>query len=205
MTKFKNQKSDAYREAMAVRRDEAALSKMLVENPVLDPALGAEDVVRFMVAKVDGVALVMERKWGRGTFPQLAGDLMAAKFDSQLAKFDASVQSGMSADVVKHGEAMVRAWGAVESHAMSMGKRPRPVVAFMAALPGGGNLYIVEAQEEVCRITERNAVVMSVAEVAAMLSRDELGRLVIGVKKVFEGVEVQKGPADFDLGDEIPF
>jgi hypothetical protein len=196
---------NAAQKAIAKKNQDQALARSLVANPMLDPSADSSTVIRYMVAKVDEAAVAMERKWGRGTFPQLAGELMAAKFESQQRKLDDAIQAGMCAEVIKHGEAMVRAWAAVEQAAINMGKQPRPVVAFSAPLDGGGTLYVVESQEDTARITERGAVVMSVAEVAALLSRDELGRLVVGVKKVFEDATVVKGPVDFVTGDDIPF
>jgi hypothetical protein len=195
---------DKAKAAMAKKRDDDRLAREMVVDPTMDPSADSVVVVRWIVGKVDALALAMERKWGRGVLPGIAGGLLAAKFESQAAKFDAAVASGISGDAVRHGEAMVRAWNAVEQAALNIGKRPRPVAAFSADLPCGGTLHIVEAQEDVARITDRGAVVMSVAEVASLLSRDELGRLVVGVKKVFDA-EVKKPPADFTVGDDLPF
>ncbi len=197
--------TNAARKAMDQKNRDQQLARSLVVNPELDPSADGRTVIRHMVSKVDGVAVAMERKWGRGVFPALAGDLLAAKFESQQRKLDDAVQEGRSGDVVRHAEAMIRAWGAVEQAALNAGRRPRDVVAFSAPLAGGGTLYIVEAAEDTPRIHERGAVVMTVAEVAELLSRDELGRLVVGVKKVFESAEVVKGPVDFVAGDDIPF
>lgn len=196
---------NAAQKAIIQKNQDQARAQALVKNPALDPSADASTVIRHMVAKVDEVAVAMERKWGRGSFPALAGELLAAKFDSQQRKLDDAIQSGASAEVVKHGEAMIRAWGAVEQAALNAGKAPRLVQAFSAPLDGGGTLYIVESAEDTSRIHERGAVVLSVAEVAALLSRDALGRLVVGVKKVFEDATVVKGPVDFVTGDEIPF
>jgi hypothetical protein len=180
------------------------MAMTVVADPTLDPSADSVTVVRWIVGKVDDVALAMERKWGRGVLPGIAGALLAAKFESQAAKFDTAVESGVASEVVKHGEAMIRAWAAVEAAAEGLGKRPRPVTAFTAKLPCGGTLHIVESDEDTAKVVERGAVVMTVQEVANLLSRDELGRLVVGVKKVFDA-DVVKPPADFDTGDDIPF
>lgn len=195
---------NAAQKAIAKKSQDQRMAQSLVANPRLDPNADGRAVVRHMVARVDETAVEMERKWGRGTLPGLAGEMLASKFDAQMAKFHAAIEAGVSADVERHGEAMIRAWAAVEKEALSRGKKPREVVAFSAELQCGGKLFVVESQEDTAKVFERGAVVMTVQEVADLLSRDELGRIVVGVKKVFDA-EVIKPPPDFTTGDEIPF
>lgn len=168
-----------------------------------DPLAPPEAVIREMVRKVDAVALDMEAKWGRGLLPKLVSSLLASKFDAQANKLDHAVNTGLTVEVIKHANAMIRAWAALDAAAIEAGHKPSPAQAWRTTMEGGKALWIAKDDQEASKVIEKGATVLTVEEVGNLLSKDELGRLVIGVKsKISADV---KEPPNWKTGDEIPF
>jgi hypothetical protein len=191
---------NAPQKAIIKKSQDQSLAKSLVKDPTLDPSADASTVIRHIVSLVDEKAAAMEAKWGRGELPKLVGEFLAGKFQSQASKFDAAIESGLSADVVKHGQAMIRAWDALDAKANELGRKPRVVASFLAKLADGRAMHIVESDADVPMV---KGIVFTAQEIANMLSTDELGRIVLGTKTAFD-CEV-KQPVNWVDGDEIPF
>lgn len=191
---------NAAQRAIQKKSQDQALAQSLVKDPTLDPSADSSTVIRHIVSLVDEKAVAMEAKWGRGELPKLVGEFLAGKFQSQASKFDAAIESGMSADVVKHGQAMIRAWDALDAKAVETGRKPRVVVAFSAKTSCGKTINIVGDDADVPMV---KGIVFTAQEIANMLAADELGRLVLGTKTAF-ACEVQQ-PVNWVDGDEIPF
>jgi hypothetical protein len=191
---------NAAQKAMQQKRTDTALAQAMVNDPTLDPSADSSTVIRHIVSLVDEKATDMEAKWGRGELPKLVGEFLAAKFQSQADKLAVAIDGGASAEVVKHGQAMIRAWDALDAKAVELGRKPRVVNAFKATLADGREIHIVESDTDAAMV---KGVVFTAQEIANMLSTDELGRLVLGTKTAF-ACEV-KQPVNWVDGDEIPF
>jgi hypothetical protein len=146
-------------------------------------------VTRAIIDGVDHVALEMERKWGMGRLRLLVPDLLRAKFDAQHDKFDAAIQLDSEAEIKKHGEAMKRAWQALDEAALRDGHLPKPPEVWEITLENGNAAAIVQDAAAVSMVPD-GQLVFTLAEISRLI--DALGSVPLETKRIFPGAEVQQ-------------
>ena len=133
------------------------------------------------------MALEMERKWGIARLRLLVSDLLRAKYDAQCDKFNATIQSGKEAEIRKHGEAMKRAWKALDEAATRDGHQPKPPEVWEVSLDNGDTAAIVQDSADASMIPDHQPV-FSLEEIGRLI--DALGTVPLETKRIFPGAEV---------------
>ena len=163
--------------------------------------------IQAIVDGVDEVAASMERTWGVGRLRLLVGDLLRAKFDAQAGKFDAAVDAGLEVDVLKHGEAMKRAWQALDKAAREAGHKPQPPTVWEVVGPTTGQVFaLVRTSADASMIQQPNSIgsVWTLDDIAVVL--EALPPAAHGIKTLWpEAVVKRVAEPDWNRGDEIPF
>lgn len=149
---------------------------------------GEYDVIASVIYRVDEVARQMEAKWGMGRLPALVPIDLAVRFRSQARKFNQATQDYDCHEIRKHGEAMERAWNALDVAAASAGGQPLPHDVWEARGPDGSVVLIARTVDEARKAAfDRKCTTWSLDEVAkAMAAFPEL----VKAKQAFPGAEV---------------
>lgn len=163
---------------------------------------GEYDVIASVIYRVDEIARQMEAKWGIGRLPALVPIDLATRFRSQARKFNQATQDYVCHEIRKHGEAMERAWAALDAAATSAGAQPLPHDVLEARGPDGSVVLIARTADEARKAAfDRKCTAWSLDEIArAMNTFPEL----VKVKTVFPGAEVVSMRRDpFDPTDPL--
>ncbi|MDP6787460.1 MAG: hypothetical protein QGI13_10075 [Rhodospirillales bacterium] len=155
----------------------------------VDHQAPSDYAIQSIIDGVDQVALEMERKWGIGRFRLLVSDLLRAKYDAQCDKFNATIKSGKEAEIRKHGEAMKRAWKALDEAAIRDGHQPKPPEVWEVSLANGDIAAIVQDNADASMIPDHQPV-FTLDEVGRLI--DALGTVPLETKRIFPGAEVTK-------------
>lgn len=149
---------------------------------------GEYDVIASVIYRVDEIARQMETKWGMGRLPALVPIDLATRFRAQARKFNQATQDYDCHEIRKHGEAMERAWAALDATATSAGAEPLPHDVWEARGPDGSVVLIARTADEARKaMFDRKCSAWSLDEIAkAMAAFPELMKL----KTVFPGAEV---------------
>ncbi len=143
--------------------------------------------IQAIIDGVDQVALETERKWGVGRLRLLVSDFLCAKYDAQRDKFDAAIQSGSAVEIRKHGEAMKRAWQALDETAVRDGHQPKPPEVWEVPLTNGDIAAIVQDAADVSMVPDSQPV-FTLAEIGRSI--DALGTVPLETKRTIPGAEV---------------
>ena len=175
-------------------------------DPETDPLAPSDYAIRAVLDGLDALALEMERKWGIGRLRLLVGDLLRAKFDAQKDQLDAAIASGRELYIRVQGEAMKRAWAALDRAATEDGRQPLAPEVWECRLPECGEVVALVRTEAEAHHVTRAMRVFTTAEIGRLI--EALGEEVLAVKRVFPSAEVKRISApeiDWSKGDEIPF
>ncbi len=156
-------------------------------NVAFDHQASSDYAIRAIIDGVDQVALEMERKWGFGRLRLLVSDFLRAKYDAQRDKFDAATHSGSEVEIRKHGEAMKRAWQALDEAALRDGYQPKPPEVWEVPLTNGDIAAIVQDAADVSMVPDSQPV-FTLAEIGRLI--DALGTVPLKTKRTFPGAEV---------------
>ncbi len=156
-------------------------------NVAFDHQAPSDYAIQAIIDGTDQVALEMERKWGVGRLRLLVSDFLRAKYDAQRDKFDVAIRSGNEVEIRKHGEAMKRAWQALDEAALRDGYQPKPPEVWEVPLTNGDIAAIVQDAADVSMVPDRQPV-FTLAEIGRLI--DALGTMPLETKRTFPGAEV---------------
>lgn len=139
-------------------------------------------VVSQMAGVIDNVrehANTMNRRWGFNRLPHLVGVPLMQAFKRQKQKWEmACFECAGSSNpvelerVTKHGEAMKRAFTAMEAEAVANGHTPTPPGVWEFELPNGTPVMLTQSKAELSQVDrKRGAQVWSLEEIGNLLSR----------------------------------
>lgn len=170
-----------------------------------------------IIANVTEHANEMNRRWGFNRLPHIVSLDLMEKFKRQKFKWQKAcmecVGSHMPRDleeVRKHGEAMKRAYAALDAEALALGKSPAPPGQWEFALADGTPVVLVRTRAEMGSVTrEPAAQVWCLEEIGEIITRfPEL----VAAKHAFPEAEIIRlapGPEERELVDDmledIPF
>jgi hypothetical protein len=175
------------------------------------------EVIGDMIANVREHADEMNRRWGFNRLPYIVSMDLMQKFKVQKNKWELAcfecVGSLMPADLARvkaHGEAMIRAYAALEREALALGKSPAPPGQWEFELKNGTPVVLCRTRAEMGNVTrEPNAQVWCLEEIGEIITRfPEL----LALKDRFPEAEVLRlAPGEKerelvdDLLEDIPF
>ena len=166
------------------------------------------DRMKAVVDGVDHLARSMEKKWGVGQLRLLVDDDLRCRFDRQHEKWGNACMLYELQPIQTHGDAMRRAWEALDKAATTAGAPVLGPDCWETRLDDGTVLLVCHDDTEAIHVArakkdEREIEVWSLAEVSRFISTQ---REVRDVKKVFPGAtvkSVRSNEPQFD--DPIPF
>lgn len=153
----------------------------------------------------------MNRRWGFNRLPHIVGIELMQKFKAQQFKWQAAcfdcVGSCLPGDldrVKAHGEAMIRAYAALEREALAAGKSPAPPGQWEFELADGTPVVLVRTRAEMGNVQrEPVAQVWCLEEIGEIITRfPEL----VAAKHLFPEMEVVRlapGAAERELVDDL--
>ena len=159
----------------------------------------------------------MNRRWGFNRLPHIVSIELMQKFKAQKFKWEAAcfdcAGSCLPADIARvkaHGEAMIRAYAALEREALAAGKHPAPPGQWEFELPDGTPVVLVRTRDEMGNVTrEPKAQVWCLEEIGAIIKK--FPELVLA-KDAFPDAEIIRlapGERERELVDDmledIPF
>ena len=164
-----------------------------------------------IIANVTEHANEMNRRWGFNRLPYIVGLDLMEKFKRQKFKWQKAcmecVASTLHADLIevkKHGEAMIRAYEALEREALALGKHPAPPGQWEFALANGTPIVLVRTRAEMGNVKrEPQAQVWCLEEIGEIITKfPEL----VAAKDIFPDAEVIRlapGPEERELVDDL--
>lgn len=176
------------------------MTRQIGRNP--DPLAPSHLAIQSILDGVDHVAAEHERKWGVGRCRLLVDDLLRARFDRQAGLLEAAILSGLEADIRLQGEAMKRAYGALDKAATLAGAQPLAATVWECVLPATGEVVgIVRSEADLAACERQTAFTLD--EVARLLGG--LPNAVAVIKAAWPKARVERaGPIDWAKGDELP-
>jgi hypothetical protein len=175
-----------------------------------------EYVVHSLTDGVDAVAKEMERKWGVDRLRLLVNDLLRAKFDSQLDRFNTALADGNQQYIEVQAEAMKRAWQKLDQAATETGQKPLSPNVWECKLPESGRIIaLVRTPSEAHHVAAPDREVWTMEEVGRLI--ENFADKISEIKQVFPGAELtafhkkqdtepsDKDGFDWAKGDDIPF
>lgn len=148
-----------------------------------------------MIRTVDAHAREMNKRWGHNRLPHIVPMDLALKFKTQAdawakATFEC-VGSCLPSDlerVRKVGEAMIRAYGVLESTALAAGMSPAPPTAWSFETRDGKPIILVRTRDEMGQVdNSHGAQVWCLEEIGEIITR--FPELVLA-KQLFPEAEV---------------
>ena len=167
-----------------------------------------------MIAIVDGVdhlAKEMELKWGVGRLRLLVDDDLRTRFDRQTHHWGEACQTYTLMNIQTHGDAMRRAWVALDKAATDSGAKPLEPIVWEVRLEDGTVVRICRTTTDVHRLAveakddTRQLELWSLEEVARFMANQKETRKV---KQAFPGsivTSIRTPLKSTDPNDEIPF
>jgi hypothetical protein len=170
-----------------------------------------------IIANVTEHANEMNRRWGFNRLPHIVSLDLMRRFKEQQRKWQLACfeccGSMLPADldrVRKHGEAMKRAYGALEAEALALGKSPTPPGQWEFELKNGTPVVLVRTRAELGSVTrDPPAQVWCLEEIGEIITK--FPELLAG-KELFPGAEIiQIAPSAEvrelvdDILSDIPF
>ncbi len=184
--------------------------------PPATPSMIAQEM-GDIIANVTEHANEMNRRWGFNRLPHIVGLDLMRRFKEQQRKWQLACFEccgSMLPDdlerVRKHGEAMKRAYGALEAEALALGKSPAPPGQWEFELKDGTTVVLVRTRAEMGNVTrEPAAQVWCLEEIGEIITKFPV--LVIG-KELFPDMEVIRLAPSAEVRDlvddilsDIPF
>lgn len=164
-----------------------------------------------IIATVTEHANEMNRRWGFNRLPHIVGLDLMQKFQRQRFKWQKACMECVGShlpkdldEVKKHGEAMIRAYAALEAEALALGKHPAPPTQWEFALADGTPIVLCRSRADMGNVTrEPAAQVWCLEEIGEIISRfPEL----VASKHLFPAADVIRlapGPEEIELIDDL--
>lgn len=158
------------------------------------------------MSDVDIVARGMEMKWGVDRLPRLVAKELRDKFRAQKNAFDEAIMSNDAHRIERVGEAMRRAWVALDAAATKDGQTPLSDSIWTTKHPKTGEVVtVIRDGAEIVDVKEAGGRLFTLEELVKFVPAE-----VMRIKESFYGcsvAEVKSKPVDLgeELNDEIPF
>ena len=158
------------------------------------------------MSAVDIVARGMEMKWGVDRLPRLVSKELRDKFKTQKNAFDEAIMSNDAHRIERVGEAMRRAWVALDAAATKDGQTPLSDSIWTAKHPKTGEVVtVIRDGAEIVDVKEAGGRLFTLEELVKFVPAE-----VMRLKESFYSCtvsEVKSKPVDDgkELNDEIPF
>ena len=158
------------------------------------------------MSDVDIVARGMEMKWGVDRLPRLVSKELRDKFKTQKNAFDEAIMSNDAHRIERVGEAMRRAWVALDAAATKDGQTPLSDSIWTAKPPKPGEgVPVIRDGAEIVDVKEAGGRLFTLEELVKFVPAE-----VMRLKESFYSCtvsEVKSKPVDDgkELNDEIPF
>ena len=168
------------------------------------PTVRLSDETRAVISAHDLVAREMELRWGVERLERLVAPDMGQKFLAQKERFNEAIHKNDEPGIRKHGEAMVRAWKALDKIATEQGSQViDPTLFWEMRHPRVPNVMVrvVRTQEEMPKDAPGDVAYVALDELI-----DFVPPTVIEIKKTFPGARVvDMKPSEKLPDDPIPF
>jgi hypothetical protein len=173
------------------------------------PSWAVYDAIQSVIEGVDEVARQNEARWGVGRLDLLVADDLRERFRKQQRRLDDAISQHDLGAVSRAGEAMKRAWSALDQAARAAGHPELQPNVWEVAMPDGRIVAFVQSNAEAAILTRsaRYLDVWTAEEVALVIAKFPEIALA---KQTFPGATVKSArmkprPIDWAVGDEIPF
>ena len=152
-------------------------------------------------ARLDGVRQVRDEfaiKWGAGQLRLIVGDEMRIRFDRQSIRFKDALAMNDMAQIETQGEAMKRAYHALDAEAHRLGRIPPPESVWTVVHPRSGEtIWVAETDADARRIAMKGRVTFSLREIATFIPG--------GVLEIRKQIPMSEVLPEVDFDDPIPF
>ena len=168
------------------------------------PTVPMSDETKAVILSHDLVAREMELRWGVERLERLVEPDMGQKFLAQRERFNEAIHKNDEPAIRKHGEAMVRAWKALDKIATEQGAKvidPNDYWEMRHPRAQEITVRLVRTMEEMPKDAPGDVAYLSAEELL-----DFVPPLVIKAKQVFPGARVTElKPSETLPDDPIPF
>lgn len=155
------------------------------------------DAMQLVIEAVDQRAREMDRRWGFGMLAKIVPIDLAERFRSQRRKFLAAVWDYEEDEVRKHGEAMIRAYAALDATATAERGEPAAPEQWEFETPEGLVILVQDiAQVSRAQLHGRKAQVWSLDEIASIIRNYPA---LAAAKQAFPGAEIESIRVPIDL------
>ncbi len=156
---------------------------------------------------LDALAVEMDERWGADRLIELVSAETAAKFGAAKAKLDQAIDGNDAVEVAKRAAVMMRGWRALDAEAVSAGRKPLEVDAWVWRDDGDKPHAFVRDHAEAKSYAKQHpgVPVWSMSEVARLAAHFNAEMAAAGkAKELFPAstVEVRKREP---LDQDIPF
>ncbi len=154
--------------------------------------------VQSTVDGVDALAVEMERRWGVGRLRLIVDDELRRKFDRQARLWNDALWEGPTAsDAIYHGQAMARAWQALDRAAGEAGCAQLETEVWEVGLEDGTVAALVRTGAEAHEVV-REGRAMKVYTMA------EIGRLLDAFPEIIKAKDVFPGSIVTAVREPLP-
>lgn len=148
----------------------------------------------------------LNRRWGYGQAINVIGDDLAARVRRQISKYYAALASNDNRQIELHGNAMLKAFAAVDAEAVRLYGEPHDRTddrddVMICRLKSGDVVHIVRDGEDAERITKDGGLAFTPDELALCAEAAPGWAILIETKKRFGNATVKR--AEKPLGDEF--
>jgi hypothetical protein len=172
-----------------------------------DVATAMGDIIRTVTEHANE----MNRRWGHNRLPHIVSIDLMQKFKAQQFKWQKAcmecVGSMLADDLARvkaHGEAMIRAYAALEREALALGKHPAPPGQWEFELSDGTPVVLVRTRAEMGNVSrDPKAQVWCLEEIGEIITK--FPALVLA-KEAFPEMEIIRmapGPEVHELVDDL--
>ena len=170
-----------------------------MDNPLGCPVRKVSDAKLTELEDLDCVVSEIEKAWGVDRLRLEVDDELGARFDAQLKKLNAAIESDNKPKIRKAANAMRRAWWALDGAARAQGKKPPGEAVWVGKHPSGQTVCIYTSAASIADIAEHPGA-FHISELVKFISPE-----VLKVKNTFPGSTVSKVQQKYEFDDEIPF
>lgn len=157
------------------------------------------------IDKLDRCLVEVESRWGVDTLPKLVTQTMADKWQRQMDKINAAIQSSDIAIFPELVDGAIRGCSAMEAEAKALGHNPHDApLCWTVATPGGNTLAIVRHAKDAGLIKNHgdDVLVWTIDELASLVDGNQLVDIV-GRREIINSPPLPD--FDFTKGDSIEF
>lgn len=156
----------------------------------------------------------LNRRWGYGQAINLIGDDLAARVRRQISKWYAALAAADTAQIEVHGNAMLKAFAAVDAECVRLHGEPHEksdeAAVAVVRLRSNDVIHIVADGIEADRLSRQGHVAFTFAELALCAEAAPGWPILIETKKRFgnatvKRAELPKGDDWYERGGDEPF